>query len=319
MHWDSNRVGVAQQVCRVWQHLSHKYCSSANYTGKPVREIRLGIMSQTESPPQWPSKLPTILVTGAYSGLGRALWEHLVTAGDDGSWSPLSLVPEYRVVAIDKQPYEPDSDKDDPYGRSVYVQADVTSPRHELEAQLQKWIGPETPVHLVIHSAGIRGLVPGVPIRSSADVAGAESLGVMDVATMMRTFEVNTVGTLNVLTAVLPNLRLAAAAGLRPRVAVMSSRIGSMTANARGGAYAYRASKAALNAVVRSMSVDVPEVCFAMVHPGRVESGLVCVKEDGAMSCDESLRTLLPVLERLGEGHLKSGCFVDRFGVEIPW
>lgn len=280
-------------------------------------------MPQSEESSSSSSQVPTILITGAFSGLGRAFFEHFAATPQDGVSSSPGQVPDFKVIGIDKQPWP------DEYGnpqashthgpRSVYVQADVTSPRHDLEALLHKWIGPETPVHLVIHSAGIRGLVPGVAVNSSDDVAGAESLNVMDAATMMRTFEINTVGTLNVLTAVLPNLRLAAAAGLRPRVAVMSSRIGSMTANVKGGAYAYRASKAALNAVARSMSVDVPEVCFAMVHPGRVETGLVCVREDGAMGCEESLRTLLPVLERLGEGHLKSGCFVDRFGEEIPW
>lgn len=279
-----------------------------------------------------PSKTPTIIITGAFSGLGRAFFEHFaaVRAQEDEP-SPPSQVPDFRVVGIDKQAW-PDKDgsgnheqASHPHGpRSIYLQADVTSPRVELEALIHRCIGPETPVHLVIHSAGVRGLVPSVPVRGSDDVAGAEALGVMDAATMMRTFEVNTVGTFNVLTAVLPNLRIAAAAatagGLKPpRVAVMSSRIGSMVANVKGGAYAYRASKAALNAVVRSLSVDVPEVCFAMIHPGRVETGLVCTKEDGAMSCQESLETLLPVLERLGEGHLKSGCFVDRFGEEIPW
>jgi NAD(P)-dependent dehydrogenase (short-subunit alcohol dehydrogenase family) len=288
--------------------------------------MRLGksrIMSQTEEKSSPSSKVPMILVTGAFSGLGRAFFEHFATGSRDDESSSHGEIPDYRVVGIDRQPWTDQEGKRQPshiHGpRSVYVQVDVTSPRHELDAFVHRWIGAEAPIHLVIHSAGVRGLVPSVEVRKSDDVAAAEALGVMDSETMMRAFEINTVGTFNVLSAVLPNLRLAAAQGLNPRVAVMSSRIGSMAANVKGGAYAYRASKAALNAVVTSMSVDVPEVCFAMVHPGRVETGLVCVKEDGAMSSEESLETLLPVLDRLGEGHLKSGCFLDRFGVEIPW
>lgn len=284
---------------------------------------RRHIMSQDEERSSSSSKVPTILVTGAFSGLGCAFFEHFASVSRDDQSSSHRQVPDFKVVGIDREPWPDQDGNPQPShihgSRSVYVQVDVTSPRHELEAFVHKWIGADTPVNLVIHSAGVRGLVPNVEVRKSDDVAAAESLDVMDAATMMRTFEINTVGTFNALTVVLPNLRLAAVQGLSPRVAVMSSRMGSMAANMKGGAYAYRASKAALNAVVRSMSVDVPEVCFAMIHPGRVETGLVCVKEDGAMSCEESLGTLLPVLDRLGEGNLKSGCFVDRFGMGIPW
>lgn len=265
-----------------------------------------------------PSNAPTILITGAFSGLGRAFFEHFAT----GSRAESSH-DDFQVIGIDRQPWPDNDGNPQPshaHGpRSIYVQADITQPPHELEALTSKWIGQDSPLTLVIHSAGVRGLVPSVAIRRSDDVASAETLGVMDAATMMGTFEVNVVGALNVVTAVLPGLRVAAARGLNPRVVVMSSRMGSVAVNETGGGYAYRASKAALNAVVRSLSVDFPEVCFALVHPGRVETGLVSVKEDGAMTCEESLRTMLPVLDRLGEGHLKSGCFVDRFGEVIPW
>lgn len=266
-------------------------------------------------------KRPTILITGAFSGLGRAFFESFAEDAVDDASSENSA--DYQVIGIDKQPWPDQHGNPKPshaHGpRSLYVQADVTSPRHELEALIHRWVGAETPIQLVVHCAGVRGLVPGVQVRGSDDVARAEAWGVMDAETMMRTFEVNTVGTFNLLTAVVPNLRIAAAEWRFPRVAVMSSRIGSMAANARGGAYAYRASKAALNAVVRSLSVDVPEVYFGIIHPGRVETGLVSVKEDGAISCKEALEDLVPLLSRLGEDNLKSGCFVDRFGHDIPW
>lgn len=279
-------------------------------------------MSQIEEQSSSTSKVPTILVTGAFSGLGRAFFEHYAKLPRNES--PTNQAPAFRVVGIDRQPW-PDADGNPQpshaHGpRSVYVQADITSPRHELEALLARgWVGEGAPLALVVHSAGVRGLVPGVELRRPGDVAAADALGVMDAATMMATFEVNAVGAFNVVAAVLPNLRLAAARGLGPKVVAMSSRNGSVGANVGGGAYAYRASKAALNAVVKSMSIDIPEVCFALLHPGRVETGLVSVKEDGAITCEESLGTMLPVIDRLGEGHLKSGCFVDRFGVEIPW
>ncbi|KUI56451.1 C-factor [Cytospora mali] len=276
-------------------------------------------MPQEEHPTSQ-SKLPTVLITGAFSGLGRAFFQHFVKRSNE---TPDGGDGIFRVVGIDIQPWMDENGNahnSHAHGRrSVYVQLDVTSPAEELGAFSRRWIGDETPLFLVIHCAGVRGLVPAVNINMSDDVATAETLDAMDAATMMRTFEINVIGTFNILTAVLPNLRLAAHGNLNARVVIMSSRMGSIAANDKGGGYAYRASKAALNAVVRSMSIDVPSVSFALVHPGRVETGLVSVKEDGAFSCEESLETLLPLIDGLGDGHLKSGCFVDRFGKEILW
>ena len=56
------------------------------------------------------------------------------------------------------------------------------------------------------------------------------------------------------------------------------------------------------------------------MHPGwwgEVESGLVAVKEDGAISAEESARNLLGLIGRLGKED--SGGFPDRFGEEVPW
>ena len=86
---------------------------------------------------------------------------------------------------------------------------------------------------------------------------------------------------------------------------------------AAGSAYAYRSSKAALNAMVRSFAVDVPEVTWVMCHPGRVETKLVKWKEPDAISADESVEGLLPLIE--GWSRNDSGNFYDRFGDTIPW
>ncbi|ROW15612.1 hypothetical protein VPNG_02206 [Cytospora leucostoma] len=272
-----------------------------------------------EQTPEPSSKLPTILITGALSGLGRAFFQHFVERSDETHNQPDT----FRVIGVDRHPWTDSAGSthpSHPQGRlSTYVQLDVTSAAEEHEAFARRWIGEETPLSLVIHCAGVRGLAPGVEVNRSDDVATAETLSAIDAATLRGTFEINVVGTFSILTAVLPNLRLAARKGLVPRVVIMSSRMGSLAANEKGGGYAYRASKAALNAVVRSMSIDVPDVFFALVHPGRVETGLVSVKEAGALTVEESLETLLPMIDRFGEGHLESGCFVDRFGETIPW
>lgn len=97
----------------------------------------------------------------------------------------------------------------------------------------------------------------------------------------------------------------------------MSSRMGSMSSNVSGAGYAYRASKAALNAVVKSFSLDVPEVTFVLNHPGRVETGLVRCKEEGAISAEESVKGLAVLIEKWDRSD--SGKFYDRFGDVIVW
>ncbi|KAK8169272.1 hypothetical protein IWX90DRAFT_171886 [Phyllosticta citrichinensis] len=262
---------------------------------------------------QLPPDTPLILVTGASNGLGLAFFQHF------------SHDPAVAVVGIDKLPLA--ASQRSRVGPSAhFAQVDITAAPSQLEQWAREWTSTTStpmpkprPMALVVHSAGVRGLVPAVSSAQPHDVAAAETLEVMDGATMLRTFEINVVGTFQLVRAVLPNLRAAAEMQLRPKVVVMSSRMGSISANVGGGSYAYRASKAALNSVVKSLSIDVPEVCFASVHPGRVETALVKTREEGAMTCEESLRTMLPVIQRLGEGNLQSGCFIDRFGEAIGW
>lgn len=272
-------------------------------------------MPQTPVAPTASTPRPTIVVTGASSGLGRAFFEHFATHS----------TPAHRVRGIDKQPWIDEigtnASKDNHQNNHAKnIELDITTSAEEIRKSLLLEIAHEDPVVLLIHCAGVRGLVPEVPIKTSDDVASAETLEAMDAATMMRTYQINVVGTFNILNALLPNLTLAAAQKLSPKVVVLSSRMGSIAANTKGGGYAYRASKAALNAVLKSMSVDVPDVHFAMVHPGRVETGLVCIKEDGAISTAQSLGDLLPLFGKFGsDGEFPSACFVDRFGQLLPW
>ncbi|PVH95881.1 NAD(P)-binding protein [Periconia macrospinosa] len=250
-----------------------------------------------------------ILITGASSGLGHTFLTHYASQ------------PHTTIYALDQTPLPPLHVEDASAATRIHSHVvDITSVS-AVAAVVEKISSSDgvddAPIDLLIHSAGIRGLVPKVVREKRGDVGAAEEFSVMDHETMMKTFEVNTWGTFNIIRTFLPMLRRADGNSEGAKVVVMSSRMGSVEANTSGAGYAYRASKAALNAVVKSFSVDVKDVTFLLLHPGRVETGLVEWKEEGAMSAEESLRTCLGIIEGCKSGD--SGKFVDRFGEVIKW
>ena len=64
----------------------------------------------------------------------------------------------------------------------------------------------------------------------------------------------------------------------RLHFAAISARVGSISDNRLGGWYAYRASKAALNQLMRTLSIELaranPNACVATLHPGTVDTAL---------------------------------------------
>ncbi|KAF1838566.1 NAD(P)-binding protein [Decorospora gaudefroyi] len=255
---------------------------------------------------------PTILITGASSGLGHAFTTHYASQPTPPT-----------ILALDTRPF-PQTSPSRKESTIQFHEIDITS---EVAVQRLASSLASVAINLVIHCAGVRGLVPNAVAQErqkgeneEKSVAATERLGVMDKDTMTRTFEVNTFGAFNVVKAFSPNLLLERdlGAGRPPRVVVMSSRMGSVSSNTTGGGYAYRASKAALNAVVKSFVIDVPDVRFLMMHPGRVETRLVEWKEEGAIGVEESVKDCLQVFEGLEKGAW-DGRLVDRFGEVIAW
>jgi NAD(P)-dependent dehydrogenase (short-subunit alcohol dehydrogenase family) len=165
--------------------------------------------------------------------------------------------------------------------------------------------------------AALAKRLEGVPIDVLVNNAGVgdrndSSIETTDFKMFEHTLAVNTLGPLRVTQALLPNLR----AGGRKHIVNMSSRLGSIALN-NGNFPAYRASKAALNQINRSLSIDLGKQGFVVVvvHPGwvRTEMG----GEEAPLLPDESVRGLLALIERLDASN--NGRFYDHLGAEIPW
>lgn len=241
--------------------------------------------------------MKTILVSGAANGLGAAFVEAYRSC--DG----------VKLIAIDRSAIQANHENVETFNVDLANESSIESFAQKIKGR---------PIDLAIHSAGIRGLVPTKEDELPDNVPACETLDIMDIATLSRTFQINAVGTFSLLRSLLPNLK----ASRDPRVIVMSSRMGSISNNETpnkdaGSAYAYRASKAAMNMMVRSLAVDVPDVSFILCHPGRVETKLVRCREAGAITAEESVNSMLPLIERWGRHD--SGKYFDRFGQQIPW
>ena len=240
----------------------------------------------------------TIAITGAGSGLGNAFRQHFAADSNNVIHAIDITFPE-----PSKDP-TPDSAKVTEHIIDVSVEDSIAAFTHALDSQ---------PIDLLIHSAGVRGLTASI-LEKEKNPEPAEALDAIDASTMLKTLEINTLGSFLLIRALLPNLKSAKEA----KVIVIGSRMGSIASISGGGGYAYRASKAGLNAIVKSFSLDVPEVVFTVIHPGRVESNMVAgVREERAVEAHEAVNMLMEFIPKLD--HQDSGKFYDRERKEIPW
>jgi NAD(P)-dependent dehydrogenase (short-subunit alcohol dehydrogenase family) len=97
----------------------------------------------------------------------------------------------------------------------------------------------------------------------------------------------------------------------------LGSRMGSVGTNERGGAYVYRASKAALHAVVKSLSIDLAPrgIVCVLLHPGAAKTAMAGAR--GTVEVADSVAGMLAIANR--PGIAINGRFFNYTGEEIPW
>lgn len=157
----------------------------------------------------------------------------------------------------------------------------------------------DTPIDLLISNAGI-GLDSG-------------QLGGLDFDYVQRMLMVNTIGPLKLVETFVDNVATSA----QRRIVLITSRMGSITCNLSGGHYGYRASKAALNAIGRSLAIDLVRrrITLALLHPGWVDTA---GGGGGApVSVEESVAAMRHIVGRLGNH--ETGQFCAYTGQPLPW
>jgi len=142
----------------------------------------------------------------------------------------------------------------------------------------------------------------------------------LDAAQMAEAFAVNAIGPALLMKYFLPLLPREG----RSVFATLSARVGSIGDNRLGGWYSYRASKAALNQLVRTAAVELKRcrptaICVAL-HPGTVDTRLSSPFSKAGLelqTAPEAAARLLAVIDRLGPAD--SGGFFDHRGDVVPW
>src|SRR5689334_18454581 len=134
--------------------------------------------------------------------------------------------------------------------------------------------------------------------------------GKTDYALWQRMLAVNLIGPLRLAEAFVEHV----AASRMKVMAFVSSRMGSIALNLTGGSYAYRSSKAGLNAVVKSLAVDLAprEIVVLALHPGWAKT------EPGArVPVDESVAGMRAVIARCSRH--ETGSFFTYTDTLLPW
>ncbi|OQX38334.1 MAG: short-chain dehydrogenase [Oceanospirillales bacterium LUC14_002_19_P2] len=146
---------------------------------------------------------------------------------------------------------------------------------------------------------------------NNAGIFTSETLENMDFGEIERQFCVNTVGPLRITWQLLGNLVSGS------KVAMITSRMGSMGDNSSGGYYGYRASKAGLNAIGVSLARDLASqgVAVALLHPGFVQTRMV--KFSGDVTPEQAAQGLAARIEALTLDN--SGTFWHANGDSLPW
>ena len=241
-------------------------------------------------------RLPVAVVVGAGGGVGRALAEGLCERGAHGHVVGLSRARPAGWVDDDRRSW---------IAADILDEASLAAAATRIAA-----LGSAERIIVATGRLGAAGRGPEKTMRS------------LDLAALTEALTVNAAGPALVAKHLLP---------LTPRdkpslFAALSARVGSIGDNRSGGWYGYRASKAALNQIIRTLAIEHARtrplgVCVAL-HPGTVDTALSApflagVAAERLFTPRRSADALLRVMDGLGPGD--SGGFFAWDGTPIPW
>ncbi len=232
-------------------------------------------------------KMPTLLITGANRGIGLELSKHYLSQG-------------WQVHSCCRNPNEANALNElaQQYEELLTVHALEVTNEKQMDALKESLLNK--PVDILLNNAGVYAL-------------GASQFGKTDDKAWDEAVSVNLVAPMKMMEHFVENVSISD----KKIIASMSSKMGSIDDNGSGGAYAYRATKAALNAVMVSAAHDLRhlDITALILHPGWVRTDMG--GPNGEISAEESARMLAKILDHCSIED--SGTFFDIDGSTIPW
>ena len=237
----------------------------------------------------------TALVLGASGGIGHALLEALLASSRPG-----------RIIAVSRREVV----QDDPRLESLALDVTTEGGLEAVAAHLQ-----DRPLHLVFNAIGMLH-------DDDADIAPEKKLEDLTFASLERLFRVNAATPAMLLKTLRRSLK-----GKHPVIfASLSARVGSIDDNGLGGWYAYRASKAAHNMLLKTAAVELGRLnrhaIVLCLHPGTTDTALskpfqARVPEGKLFTADFVAERLLEVMSQRTPD--ESGSFWDWAGKPVSW
>jgi len=222
--------------------------------------------------------MKTWLVTGANRGIGAALVQQLAARGE-------------RVFAVSRGARAEAKAQEN----VTYLDGVELTAAADLEALARRLEGERLDV--LLHNAGL--LIP-------------DGLGAVDAEAVRAQFEINALAPLLLTQALSAQLHAGA------RIAIVTSRMGSVADNTSGAFYGYRMSKAAVNMAARSLTLDLKGrgIAVGLFHPGYVRTGMT--GGNGEIEPEVSARGLLQHIDALTLSNT-GGFWHATQGTPLPW
>lgn len=221
-----------------------------------------------------------VLITGTSRGIGLSLTEQALAA-------------EANVIAIARNPRDSKGLQD--------LKAKFEERLNIIEADLMESKSIEVITHAVKSQGGLDILINNAGIMRPGET--------MD--DFMESFKVNSVVPYMLTTALKPYLQKSKDA----KAAHISSLMGSVQDNSGGGYYTYRASKAALNMINKSLSIDLPWLTTLVLHPGWVQTDMG--GSNAPVQPEQSAKGIWQLIDQANKE--QSGQFYDFRGKNLPW
>lgn len=227
-----------------------------------------------------------ILITGANRGLGLEFVEHYLESGDNVIASYRNEESSFDLIKMSNE-----------QSNLKLLQLDVSS--NKSLNSFARNLG-DSPIDIFINNAGVYG-----PRNSS--------FGNVDEENWLHAIKVNAIAPILMTQLIINNIR----SGADKKLIYITSKMGSIDDNKGGGAYIYRSSKTALNAAVKSLSVDLENesIVVALIHPGWVKTDMG--GPNALIDKDTSVRGMTEVISNLDIS--STGNFYNYDGSIIPW